>query len=195
MNRVDQKLLGVVLCGGQSRRMGRDKACLTTRSGKSFLDRATDRLAACCDAVAVSATNDRETDHPLIPDPVPSFGPISGVYASLIYAAESGFDACLINPVDTPNLSTDDLDRLISAYRSDPKIVYGFAGDDPSDVQPLIAIYPVTSAATLSDRIRLQRYSLRRLLLENDCHRVSLTSAACRNMNTPDDLDHLTDHL
>ncbi|TWU16480.1 molybdenum cofactor guanylyltransferase [Allorhodopirellula heiligendammensis] len=51
-------LLGAVLAGGRSIRMGRCKAELPHESGGTFLDHALEQLAACCDHVACSLAAD-----------------------------------------------------------------------------------------------------------------------------------------
>ena len=73
--------LGVVLCGGQSRRMGRDKARLVLE-GETLVSRAIRALDAVSDEV-VLATGERprypESGRRCVLDSVPDGGPLAGL--------------------------------------------------------------------------------------------------------------------
>ncbi len=186
------RLLGVVLCGGKSRRMGQEKASLRTARGETFLECACRRLAAVCETVCLSVSSPRETSWNQIADPQESYGPISGVLSSLRFAQRNGFDACVFNPVDTPALTADDIRSLIARYRSQPRrIVCAINDDDPIQIEPLIAIYPVGFLNEIDRCVRRQRYSLRRFLGDQEVAQVRLPSHRCKNINTPDDLPSL----
>ena len=102
-------LLGIVLCGGRSTRMGTDKALLVHTTGQSFLQHAIDRLTGICNQVAVSGRVVDARGVTSIEDPVSGLGPAVGVCASIQYAHKHGFDACFFTPVDTPFLTVSDL--------------------------------------------------------------------------------------
>ena len=82
-----QKVSGVILAGGQSRRLGTDKALLEL-DGESLLSRAVRRLAALSDDVIVVA-NHPEKYEPLglaarfVPDEEPGAGALMGIYSGL----------------------------------------------------------------------------------------------------------------
>lgn len=189
MKHSEPKLLGVVLCGGRSKRMGRDKAGLSVADGRSFLQVATERLHPLCDRVCVSAQRPLPPTLCTIVDPPNSHGPISGIDASLNYAQLNGFAACLFNPIDTPCLDVDDLRLLVQAWRSDPtEIICAVAGQNAQYVEPLIAIYPLRHGKNIRAAIERERYSLQTLITELGCVRVVLPPTSCRNFNTPADL-------
>ncbi|MDR1076015.1 MAG: molybdenum cofactor guanylyltransferase [Xanthomonadaceae bacterium] len=98
---------GVVLAGGKSSRMGRDKASLSWK-GQPLLQHMHDLLLRAGAArVVVSG------DHPEykgIPDPVPERGPIGGL-AGIVENEPDG--TLLIVPIDMPKLSPALLRRLI----------------------------------------------------------------------------------
>lgn len=172
--------------------MGRDKADLMTPSGTSFLDLACQRLTKHCDLVCVSASQVRKAGYQQITDPPDSHGPISGIHASLAFADQHGFDACVFSPVDTPYLSHGNLKTLIDAFCEHPdNIVCAIPDDMTSRVEPLIAVYPIESATAIRDSIDRRQYSLQRLLETLSVVRVPLSADACRNINTPSDLDDL----
>lgn len=108
---------GVVLAGGQSSRMGRDKAQLPWR-GQTLLAHACAMLqAAGADKVLVSG------DYPgfdCVADGAPGLGPLGGV-ASVVAAVPEG--TLVLMPVDMPLLSAGLLRQLATDDRS-PCVVY-----------------------------------------------------------------------
>ncbi len=112
------RILGIVLAGGLSRRMGVDKAFVTL-AGRPLVAHALERLRAQCDGVAINSNGDAARlaafGVPVLADDVKGFpGPLAGVLAGLDYAARNGFDAVLTLPVDTPLAPDDLVARLIA---------------------------------------------------------------------------------
>lgn len=102
-------VIGVVLAGGGSRRMGRDKALLEWR-GQPLLDHLRARLwAAGCQAVVTSRAAPG-----CIADLYPDRGPLGGIHAVLRSRPAVGY---LVVPVDMPLLSVALLRGLIDAGR------------------------------------------------------------------------------
>lgn len=96
-------LAGLVLAGGASRRMGRNKAQLSVR-GKTLVETMTEVLqAAGCAPVLLSGNGG-------IPDAYPGKGPLAGMQAAFGHAGEANF--LLVVPVDMPDLSADSLKQL-----------------------------------------------------------------------------------
>lgn len=100
-------VVGVVLSGGQSRRMGVPKAELkwpTAHSEQTWLMHAQARLAAVCDAVVVSGSAE-------LLDPMPGqMGPLAGVVAAL-----RQYEYCVFLPVDMPRVQVCDLKPLLGS--------------------------------------------------------------------------------
>ncbi|WP_345686292.1 molybdenum cofactor guanylyltransferase [Novipirellula caenicola] len=179
-----QRLLGVVLCGGQSLRMGRDKAALVHADGVSFLQHAIDRLSNLCDRVVVSGRTSIDHSVEMIEDPVTNRGPATGIAAALQYADRHGFAACLVTPVDMPRLTVDHLSGLVDDWQSADEITVA----ESDRVQPLVGIYPVRFADPLQRLAQSEDRSLFRWLGLQDHHRVTLPTSDCHNVNTPEDL-------
>lgn len=193
MPNSDLRLLGVVLCGGRSKRMGRDKADLTTDSGSTFLNLAYLRLNTLCENVCLSESRDRDHDILRIADPPVSHGPISGIDASLCYAKLHGYDACVFNPVDTPRLTIDAMKTLVEAFCSNPlQIVCAVSDESVRYIEPLIAIYPVGVSDAIHDAINCGHYRLQKVLATFTVTRVTLPADVCRNVNTPSDFNQLS---
>ncbi|MFZ5916893.1 MAG: molybdenum cofactor guanylyltransferase [Chloroflexota bacterium] len=76
---------GVVLAGGQSRRMGRNKAFVEI-GGQSIIERVLERISAVCQEVILVTNTPDEFVHlhyPSVPDILPGKGSLGGVYSGL----------------------------------------------------------------------------------------------------------------
>jgi molybdopterin-guanine dinucleotide biosynthesis protein A len=90
--RTSDLVLGVVLCGGASRRMGRDKAELVVE-GRTLLERAAATLASVAHEVVLACGPEPRYAHrglELVLDRVPGGGPLAGLEAGLARLAERG---------------------------------------------------------------------------------------------------------
>lgn len=101
---------GIVLAGGRSVRMGRDKAELPWSTGQTFLDHAIAVLvSAGCSQVIVSG--DRAGyDH--VPDRWLDSGPLGGLLSVLSARPQLVEHWLMVIPVDMPWLGTGTLSRL-----------------------------------------------------------------------------------
>ncbi len=120
----EAKILGVLLAGGQARRMGGGDKALILLDGKPILAHVIARLAPQCAALALNANGDptrfAEFGLPVIADDIADFaGPLAGVLAGMDYAAATSPDttAILTAPADTPFLPPDLAARLDAAKR------------------------------------------------------------------------------
>ncbi|MFD3348988.1 molybdenum cofactor guanylyltransferase [Alteromonas macleodii] len=124
MSKENTTLIGLVLAGGQSRRMGQDKA-LMRYQGRTLIDNASLLLqSASCDKVLISRNapgflNDRIEDA----------GPLSGVHAVLDALSQSdnhNGNPCelLVLPVDMPQMTPELLRILVSRGREAEKACY-----------------------------------------------------------------------
>ena len=129
-------LLGAVLVGGRSSRMGTDKAAIEI-SGTSMLDRVAGAVAQVTTRVVVLGGT-RES-YESWPDQTPIPGPLAGVATALARMTE---DRALVVAVDNAFVSPDTL-RHLAAVASELPVV-------PVDLdgvrQVTCAIYPKTIA-------------------------------------------------
>ena len=102
----------LILTGGGSRRMGRDKAALDWGGV-----RAVDRVAELARAAGarVLLTVGADLGLPWVPDPEPGAGPVGGVLAGVEALRALGLERALILAVDAPTLTVEDLAPLLSA--------------------------------------------------------------------------------
>ncbi|WP_420426340.1 molybdenum cofactor guanylyltransferase [Algiphilus sp.] len=106
--------IGVVLAGGKSTRMGRDKALLEV-AGRRLLDRAVDLLRqAGAGSIVVSG---HRPPYDSVPDHWVGRGPLGGLASVLRARPLAPGRALIVLPVDAPGLCASDLRRLIDSVR------------------------------------------------------------------------------
>ena len=124
MSKVNTTLIGLVLAGGQSRRMGQDKA-LMRYQGRTLIDNAALLLqSANCDKVLISRNAPG-----FLNDKIEDAGPLSGVHAVLDALSQSdnhNGNPCelLVLPVDMPQMTPELLRILVSRGREAEKACY-----------------------------------------------------------------------
>lgn len=181
--------------------MGRDKAMLPhPRTGETFLRLAVTRLASLCDPVCVCGPPGDPPQDPSFPagvatprviwlaDPVSHQGPAVGIASALRWASRRGRPACLVTPVDMPDLSVEDLQRLVRLWRRHPHRVVCALDESAGRVQPLVAIYPAANHRELLALAQSEDRSLRRWLERRSPLTVPLSATALTNVNRPEDL-------
>jgi molybdenum cofactor guanylyltransferase len=105
-------LIALILTGGQSARMGRDKA-LVDWGGRSAIERVAE-LGRAAGAEAVLSVG-RDYGFGFVGDPNPEAGPVGGLLAGLAEGKARGAARALVLAVDAPTLRPDDLAPLLAA--------------------------------------------------------------------------------
>jgi molybdopterin-guanine dinucleotide biosynthesis protein A len=111
------KITGIVLAGGQGRRMGLIDKGLTLLQGKPMVEHVLQRFAPQVDEILVNANQNQQFyaafGYPVIPDQLSGYaGPLAGLQAGLIAAS---FSLVATVPCDSPFLPTDLILRLYKA--------------------------------------------------------------------------------
>lgn len=187
---------GVVLAGGRSSRMGRDKATVLL-GGHSLLDHAVARLSQQVPAVAVNAdAPEKESVVPLVPDLIPGkAGPMAGIHAAMAYAAKlPGVSHVVTVSVDSPFFPGDLVTRLAAAVDNPGRIVIAAS---EGRIHPVFGLWPVVLAGDLERWVATdEKRRVRDFLLRHDATEVVFPLHPTRasaldpffNINTPDDL-------
>jgi molybdenum cofactor guanylyltransferase len=109
------KVLGAIIAGGSSSRMGREKAFVQL-DGVTLIERVASRIRFQVDDLVINANGDPARfavlPHTVIADLMDVGTPLAGLHASICFAADGGFDAVLTVPSDTPLLPLDLVRRL-----------------------------------------------------------------------------------
>ncbi|HEV7342133.1 MAG TPA: molybdenum cofactor guanylyltransferase [Sphingopyxis sp.] len=166
------RTLGAVLAGGRSRRFGSDKA-VAMLNGHSLLDHALASLRPHCDAVVIVGRDEGIADWPR-----PDMGPLGGIAAALILAAETGFDQMLTAPVDCVRLPPDLRARL------EPASAF-------VDTQPVIGLWSVAALDALQAMLTRETDHAVRAFARRVGARGVAIDFALPNINSIDDLARL----
>ncbi|MFT4097623.1 MAG: molybdenum cofactor guanylyltransferase MobA [Rhodoblastus sp.] len=113
--------LGLILAGGQGRRMGGADKAMLRLADKPLLAHAMARLGPQCGALALNANGDAARfaafGLPVVADEIADAGPLAGVLAGLRLARDEGFASLCTLSVDVPFAPLDLVARLEAARR------------------------------------------------------------------------------
>jgi molybdopterin-guanine dinucleotide biosynthesis protein A len=142
--RFEGKPLGaVVLAGGDSRRMGENKAFLSVQ-GKTLIQHILDQIDRLFDEILISASRRDEFDHlgyQVVLDESPGEGPMAAIKGALSAAQ---FEKNFVIACDIPDINLAFLDNLIESAASYEIVV---PVSPQNKYEPLFAVY---SRSTIS---------------------------------------------
>ena len=190
-------VVGVLLAGGRSQRMGGGDKCLRSLGGRPLLAHVIERVRPQLRDLILNANGDPAKfaafGLPVVPDTISDFaGPLAGVLAGLDWAAANAPDCPWIvtAPTDSPFLPPDLVARLIAERDIEQADIV--CAMSAGQRYPVVGLWPV----------RL-RDELRRAITQEDMHKVDAWSARYRltvaefavdrvdpffNANSPEDL-------
>ncbi len=152
-----EPVVGVVLCGGRSSRMGGGDKCLLELGGKSVLARILHRLQPQVTAIIINANGDpsrfAEFGLPVIADSIAGLaGPLAGVHAGLewVKAHASGVRSVATVASDTPFFPSDLVQRFLSALEDEPALAIAASREG---VHPVVGLWPVAIAPKIEEAL------------------------------------------
>lgn len=186
-------LTAAILVGGQSRRMGRNKALLTIDpNGPTIVETVARKLSAVASEVVLVGSEADDyafLDLPQIADMVPGTGVLGGIYSAL---AATGRPHVLVVACDLPFLNVSLL-RYMASHPLDFDVLV------PSldQLQPLHAIYARTCLPLVEQSLQSGRNKVTdwfehanvRTLERSIVQRYDPMLLSTFNMNTPEDLE------
>ncbi len=181
-------VFGLILAGGASSRMHRDKAALRY-AGKTQLDRAYELASRHVPQVYVSVRANQLTDsaraqRPLIVDSADGAGPIAGIRAAF---AHSPHVAWLVIACDLPFL-TDAAVAGLLASRNPAAFATAYRSAHDGLPEPLCTIWEPAAAAALAEFQAAGRHCPRKFLIQRGAHLLDPRDArALDNINTPEE--------
>jgi molybdopterin-guanine dinucleotide biosynthesis protein A len=192
------KIAGILLAGGQSRRMGGGDKCLRRLGTRTILERVIERAAPQVAALALNANGDpaRFAAYrlPVVADSIADFaGPLAGVLAGLDWAAARAPDCSHLASfaTDAPFLPTDLVTRLAATVETGgAELACAASG---GRTHPVFGLWPVTLREAL--RRALLDEGVRKVDRWTDRYRLSVVEYASEpfdpffNTNRPDDLE------
>lgn len=193
--------LGLVLAGGDARRMGGNKVFREV-GGKSLIGRVINVAQSQCDQVMISSNAGAETfancDLPVVGDqPGPGQGPLGGILGGL-NALPDGIDWLVTFPVDCPIVPLDMVVRLLAAAQAaDAKAAFASYADRD---HYLSSIWHRDAAPVIVDLLAHDDRRVRGPLHALDAPRVVFEDHVAgqepfTNVNTPDDLKLINSSL
>jgi len=180
---------GLVLAGGRSRRMGRDKALLD-RGGQSQLEFAVELLDGCVDRVFVSTRNEQKDEaerrrFEQIVDRYDDLGPVAGILSAMDEYPDADW---LVVACDLPNIDARTVLYLID-HRATSKPFVAYASSHDGLPEPLCALYRQGSDRIVRQFVDEGIHCPRKVLMRSDTLLLDQPDPrALDNVNTPDDL-------
>lgn len=186
------ELAGVILAGGNGKRVGFDKARLLVH-GQPVLLHLARILSSFTSEIVVAIGKKRDLDLPpgvrVVEDLFPGLGPLSGLHAGLTYAS---FPICLIVACDAPFISLKLLARLSQEAQLAKPVIFSVRGF----LEPFPGLYPnpllpIVEEALRSGRLGMQdllKSAQAKVLSEGEARQVDPALSSFVNINTPEDL-------
>ncbi len=189
-------LYGLLLAGGRSRRMQRDKAALEYH-GQSQLERTMALLEDRVERAFVSVRAEQRDDplrrrYELIMDAPQDLGPVGGILAA---QAAHPHAAWLVLACDLPFLDARTLGHLI-ASREPGRTATAYRSSHDGLPEPLCAIYEPASHSPLAAAAAAGRLCPRKFLLGADTALLDQPEpGALENVNTPQEFQQASEAL
>lgn len=184
----------VVLAGGKSKRMGRDKLFIEVE-GKRLIERVLDTLGLIFDDITIIAAADETLEkfnwirRGIVRDLIPDKASMGGLYTALSYAAT---ERIFVVGGDMPFLNEDLIRYIISKEDYDVVIPRTTTG-----LHPLHAVYSKGCLPVIRDMINEGDLSISRFVCkmtryevgEEEILRIDPDLASLININAPADLE------
>ncbi len=172
---------GLVLAGGKSSRMGKDKTKLIYH-GKTQCDFVVEMLQNNLLSTYVSVAHNQELpNHQIIQDKFIGLGVFGAICSAF---QQDPNKAWLVLATDLPFVN-DEIVQLLLRNRNPKKMATAIKGKSKEFVEPLITIYEPKAYPILLSYLA-QGYSCpRKVLINSDVEIIEVNDAIIRNINTP----------
>ncbi len=179
----------IILAGGQSRRMGENKAFLKVGS-ETFIESLLKKFEVYGERIIVA--NDpllyQFTGVRTVKDIYPDMGPVCGLYTGI---NESSHEKCVVLTVDTPFISVELMEHLSSMGDEVDAVIPVINGRH----HPLCAIYNKSAAKTLKNALEKDERKVRKVLealtvknvSEIELNQFGDVEKLFQNINTPEE--------
>jgi molybdenum cofactor guanylyltransferase len=181
MTRHSEDVSSVILAGGQSKRMGSNKALLSIR-GITFIESIIQTLERRFTHIYISAGSADEYEfltYPFIPDIFRNCGPLAGIHAALMTIdRESLFTVTC----DVPFVSENVIDLLLESIDPHRAVL----AHDGERLHPLIGIYPRSACDVIEQYLQAGGRHVKRFLDHVGYKQVDISRFAheVKNCNT-----------
>lgn len=153
---MDAGVVGLLLAGGRSSRLGGGDKCLRSLAGRPILSHIIEHLKPQVGRMVLNANGDPSRFSafglPVVADSIAGFaGPLAGVHAGLAWARTNVPAArhVVTAATDTPFFPTDLVARFLSAVEDSPGKLAVARSEE--GVHPVIGLWPVALAPVIED--------------------------------------------
>ena len=152
-------VVGILLAGGRSSRMGGGDKCLRQLAGRPILAHSIERLRPQVSGMIINANGDVSRfagfGLPVVSDSIAGYaGPLAGVQAGLAWIKQNRPDCAygVTVATDTPFFPADLVQRFLAKPADHPtlKVARSAAG-----VHPVIGLWPVALADDIEESLKL----------------------------------------
>jgi len=188
---LELSVIGCVLAGGKSSRMGQDKALLPF-CGRPMIQHIVEILEGVFSTVVISSNNNEAytfLQHPTYADIFQNCGPLGGIHAVMV---KTNTNKIFVTACDTPFLTTE-LIRYILNNCGEAEIA---VTEMDGIVQPLCGLYSKKILCHIENNLRGNRQKMLELLKEVQTKILPITDSLpffsnnlFKNYNTLDDLE------
>jgi len=187
-------LYGLVLAGGKSTRMQKDKAMLNYH-GKPQQEYTIDLLKGICDKVYLSCRDQAQvsaTPYDGIADTFIGLGPFGGILSAFMYEPNV---AWLVVAIDLPYLDIKTI-NILADCRNPSKIATTFIDPKNEFPEPLVTIWEPRAYPRMLDFLSRGYSCPRKVLINSDVEIITNRDAlAFTNVNTPEEMDEVLKKL
>jgi molybdenum cofactor guanylyltransferase len=155
---LSQPVVGVLLAGGRSSRMGGGDKCLRLLGGRPILARIIERLKPQVSDMVINANGEPARFSafglPVVGDSVAGFaGPLAGVHAGMEWVKRNRPDVrdAVTVATDTPFFPDDLVRRFFSELKDKPALLVARSDEG---VHPVIGLWPVAIAPALEASLK-----------------------------------------
>ena len=189
-----RNITGIILAGGKSSRMGRDKGVLPIK-GKTMVQHVTRALSPLVDDIIIIANNNNYNDlgYPVYSDMVESRGPLSGIYTGLHHSATN---KNIVVSCDVPGISAELLKYLLNNSTG-----YDVTIPVHNDkTEPLIGVYTKNCTGVIKHCLEMDELRVNELVNFLNHNKVDINKdlpfyneRLFVNINTPNELKLIED--
>jgi molybdopterin-guanine dinucleotide biosynthesis protein A len=188
------KVSGIVLAGGRSSRMGKDKTLLSINA-ETLIERTVKELSKAVDEIIIASNQECKYNIPgtvEIPDVFPGMGPLGGIHAGLLAAK---YPLSFVVAADMPFFTAN-----LAAYLLSKSKGYDVVAPEISGCwEPLCAVYSRTCLEAIENSLAADVrkvygfYSNVRVLKvsEEELTNMGTAEDVFSNLNTPEDYHNL----
>lgn len=191
-------ICGVILAGGQSRRMGGGDKCLATLGGRTLLHYSLDAAESQVGPILINSNSDpilfSEYGYPVVPDVVRGFvGPLAGILTGMEWARVNAPQCNWIMSFasDAPFIPYDLAQRMMVKVENDGADIA--CASSGGRFHPVFAIWPIRLAGSLRNAIvdegvrKVDHWTASHKLTVVEYQSVGLDPFF--NINNPEDLE------